>query len=217
MFKALTVSCVALLLTVLASTADSAEASWFVGGTQLTGTAALATTAAVEDSVVLSIPAIHIVVSCEGSTLGAEKPEIVSTNTLKAKSVIFKECWTSEPATRCALENQPINIPTEPIRGVMSLGLTKTTADQMVLSPQTKKILATIPFATGNTCALEGEEPLAGNVTVRAPTGQSEETLQAIKGLGSMENNSLEIAGIKTFVEACPVLKLASGSKWGFH
>ena len=57
-----------------------------------------------------------------------------------------------------------------------------------------------------------------GSVRVNAPTGQTEEELQAIEGQGSFENNSLEVAGDKSYIEGGKaLLKLASGSKWSFR
>ena len=100
---------------------------------------------------------------------------------------------------------------------IVKLG-TKASGDRVTLAPQTKTTIAELPFKEENTCAFAGTEPLKGEVTLDAPTGQTDEASQAVEGLGSLENNSLEVAKDKAYVEAGKtVLKLASGSKWSFE
>ncbi len=88
-----------------------------------------------------------------------------------------------------------------------------------MLTPETKHVLAVVPFTEGGDCALEGDQMILGAVTLAMKTGQTEESPQAIESLGSFENNSMEIVGDKTYVESGKALvRLASGStSWSFH
>jgi hypothetical protein len=192
---------------------------WFVAGSKLSSSAALATTAKVDSSPTLKIKVggSSIKVSCKGTILSSVSPEIRATNELKAKSLTFEGCETTEPATGCKLEGQPVSIKTEPIKATDKAG-PKSPEARLTFTPQTKKALAALAFSEKNTCAFDESEPLNGAVTLKAPTGQNEEASQAIEGLGSVENNSLELAGNKAVIEGGrTLLKLTSGSKWSFR
>jgi len=205
----------ALALSVAVASASAAE--WKVNGTVLKGSAALATTARVDTDAVLKIvaPGQTVRVLCKGGILSGAKPEINATNKGMAESLTFEGCETVEPATKCVLEGQPVKIKTEPITAEAKAG---TKGDDKVLfTPLTKKAFATLPFSEHNTCFLNESEPVNGAVTIDAPFGQTESFAQAIEGQGSSENNSLEVAGDKSFIEGGrALLQLASGTKWSF-
>jgi hypothetical protein len=190
----------ALALIAIASSSASA-AAWFVGGEELpTGSkAALAATAKVDTAFVLSIPKVSLKIACKGTTFGTQSAEIIGTESGKAKSLTFEGCETIEPATGCAIEGQPQSITTVPLN-IAVANFTKKPADRLTLQAQTKSTLAEVTFSEKNTCALTGSEPLKGTVTFGVPKGQEASTQQVIEGLGSMENNSLEIAGGKAYV-----------------
>jgi hypothetical protein len=192
------------------------EAVWHVGGAALTTAAALATTAKVDSAPKLSIVTTGgtVQIQCKGTVLKGAKPEIMVVDEGLAESLTFEGCETISP-TKCALAGQPTSIKTNPLRAFAKT-LTKS-IDRIAFLPATKKTFAEIPFSETNTCALNETEPINGSVTVGAPTGQEERVEQAIEGLGSVENNSLETAGNKAFLEGGSILlKLASGSKWSF-
>jgi hypothetical protein len=75
----------ALLLN--AASAGSASAAWFIGGEALAFTAALATTAAVDEVTKLSGDGVEL--ECDGTTLNGIGPEIKALNTFVATSLIF--------------------------------------------------------------------------------------------------------------------------------
>jgi hypothetical protein len=206
------------VVALSAIAAGSASANWFVGGAELKTSAPLATTAKVDEFTKLLVPSLSdLTIECTGATLNGTAPEIVGPGaTGKAAALEFKSCATTKPATGCALNEANQTIAT---LGVNARAFLKSgTEDGVLFSPQTKKTFAEIKFSEANTCALAGLQPVKGAVTIGAPTGQTEETVQAIKGLGSVENNSLEIgAGNKAFlVGGSALLELASGSKWSF-
>ncbi len=206
----------ALALSVVATDSASAASQWFVGGAALSGGKALSTTAKVDTAAVLNIPKLKIKLTCLGPLLNATSPEIVATNTAKAKSLIFEGCKTLEPAIGCELEENPQRIPTEPVTATATKAASP--ADRLLVKPQTKALFTSIKFKEKNICALEGKESISGVVSINAPTGQSELQDQPIEGLGSFENNSLEIGGAKAYIEGGrELLLLATKELWSFH
>lgn len=204
------------VLAFSAMVAGSASAEWFVAGTKLPAgsKAALTNTAKVDSDAKLNIPAAGIKILCSGSTLDGEAAEIIGANEGKAKSLIFTGCAVTEPATGCTLEESTIK--TLAVTATVTKGTGE--ADIATFTPQTKNTFAEIPFSGTNTCAFNEKEPAKGAVKVNAPTGQLELLSQIIEGLGSIENNSLEVAKDKSFIEGGKaLLTLASDSKWSFH
>jgi hypothetical protein len=200
-------------LSALASA--SASAQWLVGGTTLVGSAALSPQDLVDESSTLLIPAIGLSIVCSGHFFDALKPQIRAPDIAFAAALTFLGCNTTVPATGCALAeiNQPI--PTNAILGLAVLGPGES--DRVVFAPATKTIFTNIVFNEGNTCAINGVEPITGEVVAAAPIGQLELLAQSIVDLGSVENNSLQIAGDKAFIDGGRyLLTLASDSKWSF-
>jgi len=205
------------LSAMIASSASAA--GWHVNGTELgkTSKEALTTAAAVDTAATLSIGsgATAVEIKCTGATLNGTSPEIIGTNEGMAEALTFTGCATTKPATKCTLSRPTVE--TKPIKVFVTKGAGE--ADVATFAPLTEEVFANIPFSTsGNSCAFTEPEPISGSVRVKAPTGQTEEELQAIEGQGSFENNSLEVAGKKAYIEGGKaLLKLASGSKWSFR
>ena len=176
--------------------------------------AAVIPTAKIDATTILHIPAVKVKVECKGPLLTAEDPEISEVASARAKSVVFEGCATVEPATKCELEKT--TIATEPVEAILTTGTSP--ADSALVKPETKTTFAKLDFKSSNTCVFNEAEPVVGVVTARAPTGQNEEVLQAFEGMGSVENNSLQVAGDKAFIEGGKALLALEGSpKWGFY
>jgi hypothetical protein len=207
----------AVVLAFGAMAAGSASAEWFVGGTKLASgvKVALTNTAKVDSDAKLSIPAAGIKILCAGTTLDGEDGEIIGgTNEAKAKTLIFTGCAVTEPTTGCSLEKTEIT--TKPLSATLTKG--NGEADIVTLKPQTKTIFAEVPLSSINTCAFNEVEPVVGSMKMEVPTGQLELLSQALEGLGSIENNSLEVARDKAFIAGGKaLLALQSDSKWSFH
>jgi hypothetical protein len=217
------VSLIALVAMVVLSSIGAVSASaadeWFVNGSLLKTAAALSTTAKVDEDASLLVPGLGVSILCGGSQLDGESPEIIPGDSGKAKALTFLGCKVTKPLTGCTLKETPEqSIPTLPVNALAVL-TTKSPENRVIFTPQTKKTFAEIEFNENNTCGLAGLVPVKGSVTVAAPTGQTEEVAQAIVGLGSVENNSLEIgSGNKAYIDGGKaLLTLASGSKWSFH
>jgi len=205
------------VFAVSAMAVSSASAEWLVGGTKLVGSAALATTALVDEPTKLLVPTIQdLTIECTGEVLDGENPRIEAPDKGFASSLKFLACNTTKPASGCALEvvNQPIT--TLPILALVVLG--KGEEDRVTFTPETKSTFATFKFSESNTCAFNGEEAVKGSVTIGAPTGQLDLLTQAIVGLGSVENNSLEIgtANKAFLIGGKALLKLANDATWSF-
>ena len=83
----------------------------------------------------------------------------------------------------------------------------------MSFYPSKGNTFAAIQY-TGASCALTGVRLLNGPLKGALPTGAVESTLQAVQGLGSLENNSLELAENRILFLGGVLLGLASKSKW---
>jgi hypothetical protein len=194
--------------------ATSASAGWFVGGTQLTTSARLATAEVVDEIPTILVPAIEdLSFTCSGGTFDNASPEIIAGNSVKAQALTFLECKTIKPATGCALASETIG--TVPITAVASLGPGEEVRVKYL--PQTKSIIAEVEFLDTNSCAFDGLEGVKGSITEGIPKGQLEAATETLVGLGSVENNSLEVANSKIIIKGGRgLVKLASGSKWSF-
>jgi hypothetical protein len=195
----------------------SAFAGWFIEDAELTSTAALSTTAKVDATSSLLVPALGLTILCGGSTLDATSPTIANSDILTATALSFLSCNTTKPTSGCALEKTNQAISTLGVKALATKG-PLFPEDRLILTPKTKSLLAEISFNETNTCAFDGLEPVKGTLTLKAPTLQEEIVRQPIEGLGSVENNSLEIGtGDKVFLEnGRPLLELTSGKPLGF-
>jgi hypothetical protein len=207
------------LFAVIAMSAvavSSASAEWLVSGKALSGTAPLTTAAVVDAKTKLLVPSVEdLTIECAGSTLDGVEPRIEGTDRGFASSLTFLACSTINPATNCKIESQPVGISTNPILALAALKAGEE--DKVTFTPETGKVFASIAFSTTNTCAFNGVEGVKGSVTVGAPGGTLESETHSIVGLGSVENNSLEVANSKAYlIGGNALLKLASGSKWSF-
>ena len=212
----LTIAALAAVIALSAVTAVSASADWFVNGAKLTTSAALSTTAAVDQTTKLLVPSVgDLTIECSGTTLDGINPEIKNPDRGFAAALRFLTCNTVTPAN-CELSNPNETITTSEILARAFLGAGEE--DRVLFSPETKATFANIAFASTNTCAFTSTQAVKGAVTIGAPTGQLELAAQAIVGLGSVENNSLEIgSGNKAYlIGGKALLTLQSGSKWSF-
>ena len=207
----------ALTLAVL-TTSSATAAGWHINGTELKkgSKEQLTTASTIDTAATLSIVAKSekITVRCSGTTLDWTNPEIIGTNEGMAKSLTLTDCATTKPATKCALTSSSIS--TNPIKITVTKGAGESNID--TVKSLSEEPLVELGFSEKNTCAFSESQPIAGTFRLNAPTGQTEEELQAIEGLGSIENNSLEISGDKVYLEGGKALeKLTSGSKWSFR
>jgi hypothetical protein len=199
---------------LISSSASAATAGWLVKGTLLTGeqTAALATTAAVDQNGVLKFK--EVVVECKGSTLDGVEPQIEALkNKGSAGSLRFLNC--SATGESCELEGQPVSIGTTPVTAEATLegalGVAAT------FKPKTGITFATLKFKEKTGCAVSGEKvPVTGEAPATAPTGQDERTLQLLNVNVSSASGKLKVGNSAASLEGSALLKLASSLPWSF-
>jgi hypothetical protein len=180
----------------IAGTTPAASAGWVVEGTQLSGTAALATKAQVTEAVKLS--ASGVTIECAG-TINGVSLDIQSPNKIAASSLTFNECKTTGES--CTLATKAIG--TVPVAAELTEQTTAEAAAAFL--PKTKTVLATISFE-GASCALTGVQPLSGKIKARLPGIERKSLPIAFlseSGQLKLGNNGAEIKGVAE-------LKLAS-------
>jgi hypothetical protein len=186
-----------------------------VKGTALTAgqTVALANTAAVDTSTVLSAPSLGLRLTCSGSTLDGKEAYIQGQASGGATSLTFLGCSEIAPST-CKIEESATEIKTEPVVASVEKGTAPFV--KILFSPKTGKPFATIKFE--GSCAFAGEQPVNGRVVASSQDGQTEQTTHALEGLGTTENNSLELFKAKAYlIGGKALLKLLSGLPWSFR
>jgi hypothetical protein len=200
-----------LAFSALASaSASAATAGWMVGGTQLTTTAALATTAQVDESGTLTVPSSKVTIECKGNTLNGLAPQIESAGTDNkgsASSLEFTGCKST--TSTCTIASEKIG--TVPINAEATLE--GTLGVKVIFTPKTTKVFTTIEYI-GSECSLAGIKPVKGKATVKAPTGQDENTLQLIEAATGA--GELEVGSSEAQLKGSALLKLASGLPWSF-
>lgn len=207
----------ALALSAMGASSALAEHMWWVNGTLLPANASAA--------IPFQLPKIDLSLILHFSTSGAAFLILCNNVHLSGKiygldkillKLIFLLCHTISPTpTKCELEGQQTGaLPT--IETVSLLGLARLA--RVSGGPSTGKLITEIPFASGTSCVLEGSIPVKGEATIGTPTGAEEREEQAAVGLGSEENNSLEIgSGNKGFLLGKILVKLNPGETWSFH
>jgi hypothetical protein len=196
-----------LALSAFASaTASAVTAGWMVNGTMLTGSAALATTAAVDQEGVLEGGGVKI--TCIGKTLNGIAPEIKASNKGAAGNLEFTECSAAEP---CKIATKTIK--TLPI--LVEATLEGVLAVVATFKPEVGTIFTTLKFE-GTECSLSGTTPIKGSAQVLAPTGQDERTLQLINAITTAASNTLLLGSSPASLSGSALLQLAHGELWSF-
>jgi hypothetical protein len=206
-----------LALSAAMASAAFATEEWHVNGTGLGSgnSAALATLPKIDLSLILhiSLGGPSILILCD--VLHILVGRILWPNTDLA-ILDFLGCHLISPSpTNCKLKGEVA----EPLGILISAPVLSEQLPNLRVrfKPDTGKLFTEIPFEEGTSCVLEGLAPVKGSVTAGTPTIHEEREEQAIEGLGSTENNSLEVANNKAFLLGKILVALASGKKWSFN
>lgn len=193
--------CLAVLVaTALYAGGAPAADAWLVGGSELTSTAALATTAAVDQA--FKLKGSGVTIECTGHSLNAASPEITSTDGLNTTKLTFNECSSASPSCTVSKTIQTVPLETEFIEGTLQ-------EDNAFLASKTKTTLATIKYE-GAECALSGTQALTGKISANFPTGQEEKTLQTVKVNTTEASEYLKLDGAAAELTGSALIKLAS-------
>jgi hypothetical protein len=201
----------ALALTALAASAFATTPGWMVNGTMLSGSQALATTAAVDSPGILTVTGV-VTITCTGSTLNGVSPQIQSPSSGSASSLVFTGCGTGGGNCSLSGQNAGGTIATLPVTAEATLGVSPTV--QATFKP-TGSQFATFAF-TGSKCSLSGTNPVKGEILTEAPTGRTEQTLQLISAITTAASGKLKIGADAASLTASALLKLANSQTWSY-
>jgi hypothetical protein len=196
---------------VAVSTASAAD-EWFVSGTRLVGSAAVAEEAKLDGLGLLLSPELPLTLACEGPLL-AKGAYIFNPAKLLATSLSFKNCFVQSPAS-CELVGSTITTKGSDLQGTVTLAANGSGA--RITGKTSEAAFTEIEF-TGTNCALPAVAPIKGEITFGSAGSGTESEIHGLEGLGSVENNSLFIVKDKAYLDGKTLISLASGSKWSFH
>ena len=131
---------------------------------------------------ILNVPALPLKISCKG-------PLGVGGSLIKAPNLIdsgleLTECVVTEPL-QCELSAPTIG--SNAIEGAANT--TPSLADHILFKARTGNEFFELALV-GSSCAPSGRKAVTGTVVFKVPTGPTENTLQPIEGLGSLEQGS---------------------------
>lgn len=198
---------VLVISVVGCASAWATTAGWMVNGSQLTGTAALATTAAVDQKIELLAPEAGVTIICNNKTLNSASPTINGSNEMgSATSLELTECANFGP---CGISAGGILL----TQVLIDLTLDGTLATKGRFLPLSKNF-ATIKFE-GAECGIAGVQPVSGGITFLMPTGQDERTLQLIT-FTNEEPGSVKVGKDSAEFKGSFLVRLASGLPFSF-
>lgn len=209
--KAIAATLVAAALSVIASVPAQATSSWMVGGTELSGSAALATTARKIENIKLKFSAITV--ECSGENTELVSPQIEGTNKGSATSIQFTECKAT--GKNCALAaGMREKIATGPVSEEATLEGLDTEKVEIKVRPKTGTLFATLTFE-GSACVLAEEiQPISGQAKLEGPTGHTEHTYQEVVSKTTEASKELRVGSASAYIEGTGKLELSSGKTW---
>jgi hypothetical protein len=99
---------------------------------------------------------------------------------------------------------------------VATLETSAPSAALIRFAPENGNVFATLVFK--GTCSEAGEQPVDGRLVARSIGASAELAKHPLEGLGTTENNSLELLKGKAYLEKGKALiELASGLEFSFH
>jgi|HubBroStandDraft_6_1064221.scaffolds.fasta_scaffold568140_1 hypothetical protein len=191
------------------TSASASAASWYVGGTELTGSALLASSTV--KSAAIRVVTFGAEIECSGIEL--KNADIAATHGGQAEHLLFTGCKVV--SANCHLQSSTIE--TKALTMEAALG-SKSPEDKVVFKPTAG---AGKPFAAyvleGSQCASSGEVIWTGRATLALPKGQEEAAEQELNIHVSEASGELKYGASAVALEGKVKLKLASGKAWSFH
>lgn len=197
-----------LISAAFAASANAATQEWMVGGTALSGSAPLASTAATMETFTLQFSGVTI--DCTGS-LNDVDAKLEAPATFGIKNLEFTGCTAT--GKNCSLVGTTLG--TLPLRAETTLEGAE--GAKIAFSPRTGTLFATLEL-TGSKCSYAEEvQPVGGKATAILPTLRQEHKLQEIafgKTGGIESSEELEVGGKSASLAGSALLKLASSKQW---
>jgi hypothetical protein len=187
--------------------ASATTTGWMVGGTKLAGSAALATTAAVDERYKISGGGVEI--ECTGTAVNGITPEIGESIKGSVSSIIFTGCKTvTKNCTLAATEIATVPITVEAtLEGALGAAA--------VFTPKSGTLIDTFKF-NGESCGVSGLKSVTGKAIASFPVGQDEHTLQLSSVNKSATEATLKLGSSAATLSGSALIKLASGLTWSF-
>jgi hypothetical protein len=193
------------LSAIGAAWASAATPGWMVNETLLTGSAALATSAASHETAVLNGAGLNL--ECGGS-LDLVNGKLISPNRDSANIVIILGCETKNGGCEVPSSISTNSILSEAtLAGVLGLAVK--------LTPETGTLLVTVRYS-GALCPVAGNKPVTGKVAATMPTGQRERTDQELNVNVTEGSGELFIASTAASLKASFAFLLQSHQTWSF-
>jgi hypothetical protein len=181
-----------------------------VNGTDMTsGTAAFATTSAVDEEPKFESVGANVAFTCPAGQTHQEGETHFTIPFIYLSRRRWLQCVAT--TTNCTLSSPTIE--TVPLQGEPTLQ--GASAVRVALKPKTKATIATFEF-TGSNCAAAGLNAITGTMTIQLPAGQDERTLQLITANISEASGELKVASSAASLKEGFLLALASGEPWSF-
>jgi hypothetical protein len=177
-----------------------------VNGTNLSGSAGLAVTAAVDKRFVINGGGLNV--ECTGSTIHVVNPEIKSPNTGSASSVALTGCQTTNE--NCTVPAEPRTVPVS-----AEVTLEGALATKVVIRPTAGTTIATVKFS-GELCSVAGIKAVTGDMNVSWSSGQDERTSQLAEVNVTVAQNLLLIPSSAISMTGSGLLRLATERPWSF-
>jgi hypothetical protein len=201
---------VVVVVAFSAMAAGSASAAeWYVGGSALTGSAALASsTKTVSGEVELSTEVGRI--TCQGIEL--KGTSISAKAGGQIEHLLFTKCWGH---AECELASETIE--SKPLKVEAALGA-KSPEDKFILKPVTGNIVAEYKVTNGSECGAPERNSINGKATLILPKGREELAEQELSL--NLTDSTTELKwdnSSEVLVKGAVKLKLASGKAWSFH
>lgn len=209
--KYLIAACGMLLVVVTSasSQAFAAEAGWMVNGTQLTGTVAVSTTAAVDQE--FEATSGEVKVNCKPKLWGWINKILVAAKKAATAILAIDQCGGNTICQLAATMNGIIQ--TLPVQIDLTLDGVSGVKGR-ILATNTSQLLATIAFE-GAECSFAGVNGISGTQGILMPTGQSERSSQLTQFVTETPGE-LKLAFSAMTLKGASLTRLASGASFSF-
>jgi hypothetical protein len=204
--RAVFAAALAVVALGVTGVASASAAEWYVAGSPLTGSAALASNTSTSESIVLSFSGANI--RCSGLEL--KTASIAAKTGGQIEHLLLTGCEFTNLS--CRLKSSTIE--TKQLTMEAALGA-KSPEDKVLLKPKTETLIAEFKLGEGEKCPWSGSTfKLTGHMTFVVSKGREERVEQEV---ALRSEGELFASGSEAHLSGTVGLKLASAKNWSFH